>query len=105
MQPAVDVYYLRSGFCILVIAQHKVGFSARSELQGFPTAGADDRTTFRHTVGNGIGESYLFEETFHIGIERRATDNDFIEVTAENIHCFLAHIGLYLVIDNRHPQQ
>lgn len=56
-------------------------------------------------VGNGVGEAYLLEEAFHIGIERSAANNDFVKITAENIHCFLAHIGFYLIVDDGHAQQ
>ena len=128
VQPAVDIYDLGSGFGILVIAQHKVaspaddfarymlrigriylyfhaggGFSARGQFQGFPTAGTDDRTAFRHAVGNGVGEAYLFEEAFHVGVEGCAADDDFIEIAAEDIHSLFAHVRFYLIVDDRHP--
>ena len=51
---------------------------------------------FRHAVGNGVGEAYLFEEAFHVGVERCAADDDFIEIAAEDIHSLFAHVRFYL---------
>ena len=36
---------------------------------------------------------------------RSAANNNFVKITAENIHCFLAHIGFYLIVDDGHAQQ
>ena len=115
MQPAIYVNDLRSSFLIFIIAQHKIGsftddfscmslrvrridfyfhsrrrFPARSKFQVFPAAGANDRTTFCHTVSDGVGETYFLEEGFYFSIERSAADNDFIKITAEYLHSSLS---------------
>ena len=56
-------------------------FPARSKFQVFPAAGANDRTTFCHTVSDGVGETYFLEEGFYFSIERSAADDDFIKIT------------------------
>ena len=73
--------------------------------QGFPSAGTDDRTTFRHTVSDGVGEAYLFEKALDFCIERGSTNDNFIEVTAEYFHCFFACKSSDLVIDDRKTKQ
>lgn len=76
---------------------HEASFRVSQRLE------PDDRTAFRHAVGNGVGEAYLFEEAFHVGVERCAADNDFIEIAAEDIHSLFAHVRFYLIVDDRHP--
>ena len=50
----------------------------------FPNGWSNNRATFGHTVSDGVGKAYLFEERFYFGIERSTTDNDFIEVPTED---------------------
>ena len=59
-----------------------------------PRAVADDGAAFRHAVGDGIGEIDGTHERFHLGVERCAADDDFLDVPPEKAQAFRASFSL-----------
>ena len=70
-----------------------------------PMAGANNRATFGHTVSDGVGKAYLFEEGFYLGIKRSTTDNDFIEGPTEDFHSSLPRQRFDFIVYNGHFKQ
>ena len=129
MEPAVLVDGCLGGFLILVIAEHHVGalgqylaghpcgvFARNLHLhvQGSPAAGrgyergvvgiADDGCALRCPVAHGVAESDLVQECLDFLAERRAADDDFVEVAAESLRHLLANLLVHPLVDARHLQ-
>ena len=130
VQPTVGVEYLFRGFLVFIVAQHGVASaayqfagnpcrvgtqhfqfhafgrpSARHISRFVPRAVADDGAAFRHAVGDGIGEIDGTHERFHLGVERCAADDDFLDVPPEKAQAFRACLFLDLFADDGDVQK
>lgn len=79
--------------------------SARHISRFVPRAVADDGAAFRHAVGDGIGEIDGTHERFHLGVERCAADDDFLDVPPEKAQAFRACLFLDLFADDGDVQK
>ena len=66
---------------------------------------ADDGAAFRHAVGDGIGEIDRAYERLHLGVERCAADDDFLDVPPEKAQAFRACPFLDFLVDDGDVQE
>ena len=78
------------------------GASAGAWCEGVPVAVADDGGTLCCSVSDGVGEVDFLEELFHFLVEGCASDDDFVELSAEGIDHLFADFLVYLEVDDGH---
>ena len=65
-----------------------------------PSAVADKRSTFCHTICYGVGEIDFTEECLYFCIEWSSAYDDFNEVSSEHFHGLLTDVFFDLIADD-----